>query len=95
MKTRGPYDLDAEELAAAQAEAAVFAASIAPWKIPEGHGTYREKRAGLGVKIDGYDVDCTVEPHTMTVRYSVIAWRTPREARFGDSLKEIASPRIT
>lgn len=96
--TRGPYDLDAEESAAASkeaaeaAEAAEFAATIGPWKIPPGHGTYRQKRPGLGVKIHGYDVDCSEEPHVMTVRYSVSAWRTAGETRFGDSF--LVSPNI-
>lgn len=84
--TRGPYDLDAAESAAAVKEAAEFAATIGPWKIPEGHSVYKQKRPGLGVTIHGYDVDCSVEPHVMTVRCSASAWRTVGETRFGDSL---------
>lgn len=90
--SRGPYDLDEEEAAAASKEAAEFVAGIGPWKIPAGHGTYREKRAGLGVTIHGYDADCSVKPHAMTVRYSVSAWRTVGETRFGDSL--LALPNV-
>lgn len=74
--SRGPYDLDDGELAAARQEAADFAATIPPWRIPEVHGTYHQKRPGLGVVIEGYDVDCSVTPHRVLVRASMHAWRT-------------------
>jgi hypothetical protein len=91
--TRAPHDLDEAESVAASKEAAEFVSTIGPWKIPPGHGTYREKRPGLGVTIHGYDVDCSVEPHAMTVRYSVSAWRTAGETRFGDSLLALPNTR--
>lgn len=83
---RSPYDLDVSEREAASKEAAEFASTIVPWKIPQGHGTYCQKRPGLGITVEGYDADCSVEPHKTTMRYFVHAWRTVGEKRFGDSL---------
>lgn len=79
-----PYNLSESESAAAIKEAAEFISTIVPSKIPAGHGTYREKRAGLGVTIHGYDVDCSVEPHAMSVRFSVSAWRPATRALLND-----------
>jgi len=85
--TRGPYDLDAEEIAAAEKEAAEFIATLRDWSIPPGHGTYRQKRLGLGVNLLGVDVDCSKKPYVVVPRYVVHAWRTAGEERFGDSIK--------
>ena len=83
----GPWDLDEIETEAAHKEAAEFVKSPGfPWKITADHGTYREKRPGLGVEILYYEVDFRVEPHKMTLWYCICAWRTPPEKRFGDSL---------
>lgn len=84
---RAPYDLDADERMAAAHEAHAFAEKIGLRPIPHGHGTYYEKRPGLGVTILGADVDCSKEPHEMRLRYVSHAWRTVGEERFGDSIK--------
>ncbi len=70
MSGTAPYDLADGELKAACFEAAEFAKTIAPWPIQEGHGTYRQKRPGLGISVLGYDVADGV----WSIRYSVHAW---------------------
>jgi hypothetical protein len=81
--TRGPYDLDDEEKAAAAAEASAYVKThnLLVRRAP-GQGTYHQIRPGLGIKL--YHVDCTTEPHRWTLHYTVTAWRTHGEKRFGE-----------
>lgn len=85
--SRAPYDLDDDELSAAMQEAREFVITIHPWRIPPGHGTYKQKREGLGITVIRYIVDCSEEKHRTYIEYSISAWRTVGEERFGDASK--------
>ena len=88
--TSGPYDLSEEELIDAKAEATDFASTIIPWRIPPGHGSYREKRPGLGLQVHAYYATFRADGATeLIIECSMYACRIGGETRFPRYIKPL------